>query len=72
MSGLKYNIVADVQSVGDVSPYTGEWIEIDSSYLHSNPRNVSPYTGEWIEISISIILSHSASVSPYTGEWIEI
>ena len=34
----------------DVSPYTGEWIEIVLKVTDPSGNKVSPYTGEWIEI----------------------
>ena len=33
-----------------VSPYIGEWIEIDADDLATEEGRVSPYIGEWIEI----------------------
>ena len=33
-----------------VSPYIGEWIEIDNVVPFPITLNVSPYIGEWIEI----------------------
>ena len=33
-----------------VSPYIGEWIEIENLHDEITNRLVSPYIGEWIEI----------------------
>ena len=57
-----------LESQIQVSPYTGEWIEISPPKVINSAVTVSPYTGEWIEILIfltivSIVASHLTQVS---------
>ncbi len=50
MSGLKLKLVIGKALFLIVSPYIGEWIEIDLGDGIKDGLTVSPYIGEWIEI----------------------
>ena len=50
MSGLKFCVVVFFCVIIIVSPYIGEWIEIEIIETFDNLEDVSPYIGEWIEI----------------------
>ena len=47
-----------------VTPYTGVWIEIPSSYSTAGPDDVTPYTGVWIEITLLLIKNHGLQSLP--------
>ena len=48
--GLKYRQRRDIDDPGDVTPFTGVWIEIASATPPTLPAVVTPFTGVWIEI----------------------
>ncbi len=71
MSGLKYVISPRSRPKVLVSPFMGEWIEMEGNSCKNAKKTVSPFMGEWIEILALVILSAEEKVSPFMGEWIE-
>ena len=53
-SGLKFGYIQHERYLVFVSPYAGEWIEINTRGLLMRLSTVSPYAGEWIEILLQM------------------
>ena len=70
--GLKSVRSIQLFNQGDVAPYTGAWIEIDTQLNRLYNQSVAPYTGAWIEIQEKAYRRTVSTVAPYTGAWIEI
>jgi len=70
--GLKYNPSQFLQSILDVAPHTGAWIEIHHPLCLSWSVGVAPHTGAWIEMLYSFLFEPPPLVAPHTGAWIEI
>ena len=49
--GLKFIVSDNSDSVPDVAPFTGAWIEIRVFRQFGVYTDVAPFTGAWIEIS---------------------
>ena len=72
VSGLKSQTLRPTRYTNEVSPYTGEWIEIRikdfSSSLH-----ICLTLHRWVDWNLNPLYNFvSQKVSPYTGEWIEM
>ena len=70
---MKSKIKADVDTLTNVTPFTGVWIEI-IGYWNSIYKGffVTPFAGVWIEIDLTIATNLTAEVTPFAGVWIEI
>ena len=47
---MKWHGANSIETVYDVAPYTGAWIEIWTRTNTKHNVMVAPYTGAWIEI----------------------
>jgi len=60
-------------SIEEVAPFAGVWIEIWSWLSYQGYRYVAPFAGVWIEIYCGFLLSPGCFiVAPFAGVWIEI
>ena len=69
---MKCNTTVICRALGDVTPFTGVWIEILQAENWFAGNNVTPFTGVWIEIGLMGIVLVAVMVTPFTGVWIEI
>ena len=73
VSGLKFFAAKNAVAFLPVSPYTGEWIEINSKPSNSDNADWSHLTQvSGLKCFVQSLDELDLKVSPYTGEWIEM